>query len=231
MSALTTDGAVAVELSPAMRRALNSALEREARRVARLLHDGAGQYLFALQLALTELDRRLPPHLAPVLDEIRGLTVQLDDQLRVHARELYPVVLENLGLVPALRQLFDTVERRSDLIIGFTTAMEGRQPADVEFSLYRGVQEALTNIIKHARATRITVDLRQAGERIRCSISDNGVGGVAIQPARNGRLGLGLVSIRERMTLVSGTVEIRSQPGKGTNVILSVPVRPGPRER
>jgi signal transduction histidine kinase len=203
---------------------LNGTLEREAKRIARLLHDGAGQLLFALQLSLADLNRQLPAHLGPLLDEIRSLTLQLDEQLHQHSRELYPVVLEDLGLVPALRQLLESLDKRSNILVEFKCTTRSRPPAHVEVCVYRCVQEALTNAMKHARATRITVRLWQTKTFLACSVTDNGIGGIPAEPVTGGKSGLGLVSIRERMKLVLGTVEIRSRVGAGSEVILTAPL-------
>jgi signal transduction histidine kinase len=203
---------------------VNATLEGEARRVARLLHDGAGQILFALQLALTELDRALPAHLAPILAEIRGLTQQLDDQLHCHSRELYPVVLEDLGLFSALRQLVEGLDRRSRVVCSFECGVSDRPRAEIEFAVYRAVQEALTNAMKHARAHHVCVRLSRERDWLRCSVADDGIGGVAELSARPTRTGLGLTSIRERMKLVGGTVEIRSAKGQGTEIVLRAPL-------
>jgi len=204
---------------------VNATLEREARRVARELHDGAGQLLFALQLAVAELDRELPPQYAPVLAEIRNLTQQLDDQLHCHSRELYPVVLEDLGLAPALRQLVASLDKRSGIACMFECTEIARSRAELEFAIYRSVQEALTNALKHAHGSRVVVQLSREGQLLRCAITDDGVGGIEEASGAVRRTGLGLTSIRERMRLVGGTVEIRSPIGRGTAMILRAPLK------
>ena len=204
---------------------VNATLEREARRVARELHDGAGQLLFALQLAVAELDRDLPPQYATVIAEIRNLTQQLDDQLHCHSRELYPVVLEDLGLAPALRQLVESLDKRSAIACLFDCTEIARPRAEVEFAIYRSVQEAVTNALKHAHGSRVLVQLSREGSFLRCSVGDDGVGGLEEASGAARRTGLGLTSIRERMKLVGGTVEIHSPIGRGTEIILRAPLK------
>lgn len=199
---------------------VNGTLEREARRVARLLHDGAGQIVFGLQLALAELDRSLPSENAQLVAEIRALVQQLDEQLHSHSRELYPVVLEDLGLQAAIGQLIQSLARRATVDVSFECSLDSRPSSDTEFAVYRGVQEALTNALKHSGARHILVTLVAEQGVLRCSVSDDGIGGVA---ERRSGAGLGLISIRERMKLVHGDVDIRSVPGEGTEVVLTAP--------
>ncbi|HUR21253.1 MAG TPA: ATP-binding protein [Vicinamibacterales bacterium] len=207
--------------SNAALRGANDLLEHEAQRVARLLHDSAGQIVFALQLALADIERGLPKRLLSRFGEVSTLLLQLDRQLRLHAHELYPVVLEDLGLAAALRELIRNVGQRAGLAIQFTCSLEGRLPREVESSVYRAIQEALRNTVKHARATEVTVNLELNGPLLACSITDNGIG-FAPHPSGHSGPGLGLVGIRERMKSINGTVHLESRRGQGTEVILGV---------
>ena len=211
-----------LEANAALRGA-NDLLEHEARRVARLLHDSAGQIVFALQLALADIERDLPKRVRPRLNELSQLLLQLDRQLRLHAHELYPVVLEDLGLAAALRDLIANVRQRAGLTIHFRSSLAGRLPRDVESSVYRAVQEALANIVKHASATEVTVKLELSGRLLASSIADNGVGFVPPPQGHRGP-GLGLLGIRERMKSINGTVHVESTRGQGTEIILAVPL-------
>jgi len=202
-------------------RSANDLLEHEAHRVARLLHDSAGQIVFALQLALADIERDLPQRLRPRFSELSKLLLQLDQQLRLHAHELYPVMLEDLGLAAALRDLVDNVRQRAGLSITLTCSLPTRLPRDVESSVYRAVQEAFANILKHARATEVTVRLEMTDANLVCSIADNGVGFTPHPPGQSGP-GLGLVGIRERMQSINGMVHVKSKPGQGTEIILAV---------
>jgi signal transduction histidine kinase len=214
-----------LEANAALRGA-NDLLEHEAHRIARLLHDSAGQIVFALQLALADIDRDLPKRLRPRFSELSKLLLQLDQQLRLHAHELYPVMLEDLGLAAALRDLIDNVRQRGGLTIHFNCSLMGRLPRDAESSVYRAVQEAFANILKHARATEVAVNLARTGATLVCSITDNGVGFVQ-HPRGHPGPGLGLVDIRERMKTINGTVHVKSRRGQGTQIILGVPLPTG----
>jgi signal transduction histidine kinase len=202
-------------------RSANDLLEHQAHRIARLLHDSAGQIVFALQLALADIERDLPKRLRPRFGELSKLLIQLDQQLRRHAHELYPVMLEDLGLAAALRDLADNVRQRAGLSITFTSSLSGRLPRDIESSVYRAAQEAFANIVKHARATEVTVKLDLTGQMLVCSIADNGVGFTS-NPRGQSTSGLGLVGIRERMQSINGMAHVKSKPGQGTEVILAV---------
>jgi signal transduction histidine kinase len=217
-----------LEVNAALRSS-NELLEQEAHRVARLLHDSAGQIVFALQLAMADIDRDLPQSLRPRFKEMSQLLQQLDQQLRCHAQELYPVVLADLGLAAALRDLVDKIGGRAGLSIVFNCSLTFRPPADVESAVYRAVQEALTNTVRHARATQVNVTLGMMGAMLTCSLVDNGVGFLP-RPVGDPGPGLGLVGIRDRMKSINGTVHIRSARGQGTHVILAVPL-PAEEER
>lgn len=204
-------------------RSANDALEHEAHRVARLLHDGAGQIVFAMQLAIAHLDSVLPDTLRPRSMELSQLLQQLDEQLHEHSHELYPVMLVDLGLAAALRDFTNKLHHRVGLAITFTCSLTDRLPRDVESAVYRAVQEALTNVVRHAHATQVTVDVRVLGAVLACSVVDDGVGFIPRPPGEPG-MGLGLVGIRDRLKAINGTVDIRSTEGQGTHIILSVPL-------
>jgi signal transduction histidine kinase len=209
--------------SNAALRGANDLLEREAHRIARLLHDSAGQIVFAMHLALADLDRDVPDGMRPRFNDLSRLLDQLDQQLRCHAHELYPMVLKDLGLPAALGQLIEKIRQGSGLAIQFTCSFKGRLAPDVESPVYRAVQEALTNILKHAHATEVVVTVERTGSMLTCSIVDNGVG---FAPQAGGHLGpgLGLAGIRERIKAINGTVHVKSQSGQGTVIMLTVPL-------
>lgn len=207
-------------------RSSNGLMEEEAHRFARLLHDSAGQMVFALQLSLADLHRELPQGLKPRLDEFSQLLQQLDRQLRFHAHELYPVVLEDFGLEAAVSDLIDNVRLGTGLTLALDCTLTVRLPRDVESAVYRAVGAALANIVKHARATEVTVRLGLVGARVVCSITDNGVGFVP-RPVGSPGAGLGLVGIRDRMRAVNGTVHISSKRGQGTHIRLGAPLPAG----
>jgi signal transduction histidine kinase len=208
--------------SNAALRSANDLLESEAHRIARLLHDSAGQIVFAMHLALADLERDLPAGLRARFNELSRLLDELDQQLRCHAHELYPMVLKDLGLPAALGELLERVRRGAGLAIEFRCSLTHRLAPHLESPVYRAVQEALTNILKHAHATEVIVTVDYTDSMLSCSIADNGVG-FAPQAGHLGP-GLGLAGIRERIKAINGTVHVKSQCGQGTVIMLVVPL-------
>jgi len=209
-------------------RGLNEALEEEIKRIAHALHDEAGQLLASVHIGLAEVARDLPPHTSRRLDDVRGLLTKIEEQLRHLSHELRPTILDDLGLHPAIEFLADGVSRRTGLQITVEGAPGKRMPAPTETALYRIVQEALTNVTRHAQASRVTIRFVRDGRLLRCSIRDNGTGfDVLAVQARRGVRGLGLIGIQERLNAVGGTLNITSIPGSGAELIVSVPVEAG----
>ena len=207
---------------------LNERLEEEAKRIAHALHDEAGQLLSSVHLALEEFARGLPKGARAGLGTVKELLDQIEEELRRLSHELRPTVLDDLGLLPALEFLADRVSKRSGLVITVGGTTERRLPASVETALYRSVQEALNNVMRHAKATRVRVEFRQGEGAVECAVRDDGVGFDA--PAAQGRRGeggLGLLGIRERADALGGTLTIRSAPGQGTEVQITIPVESG----
>src|SRR5438093_377787 len=204
---------------------LNEMLEEEAKRIARALHDEAGQLLATVHIALAEVARELPLPVRKRLQEVRGLLNQVDEQLRHLSHELRPTILDDLGLCPALGFLAQGVSTRTGLLITVKGSTEGRLPLSIETALYRIVQEALTNISKHARATRVQIQFQREARRIRCVVRDDGIGfDVPSVLHRKGEQGLGLIGIRERLNALGGTLQITSAPGRGTELLITVPL-------
>lgn len=209
-------------------RSLNERLEEEAKRIAHALHDEAGQLLSSVHLALDELAQELPPDAHRHLHPVKELLSQIEEELRRLSHELRPTILDDLGLLPALEVLADRVAKRIGLAVTVRGDTGGRLPPPVETALYRSVQEALTNVGRHARATRVDVEISRDGDVVRCSVRDDGAGfDISTVLARRGKRGLGLTGIWERATALGGTLVIRAAPGEGTHLLLTVPVRRG----
>lgn len=208
---------------------VTAAQEEEQRRLARELHDETGQSLTSLLVGLRTLAEA--PSLAAVREqaaELRRVTARTLDEVRRLARGLRPGVLDELGLVPAIDQLaFDHAQMRSIAVevsaVGF--GLE-RLPPTVEAALYRIIQEALTNAVKHSGARTANVVLQRRREMVQAIVSDDGCGfdveGTLRTPAA--RAHLGLHGMRERAALLDGTVTIESTPGEGTTIYARVPV-------
>jgi signal transduction histidine kinase len=203
------------------------AREDEARRIAHELHDESGQLLAALHITLDDLVAQVPEQSASIRT-LRDVLDRVEAQLRRLARELRPTILDDLGLAPALEWLAQGLAKRRDVTIT-VAAPERRLAPEVETALYRIVQEALTNAVRHARPRRIEVEVREEGSRIRAMVRDDGHGfDAAAALARRGDRGLGLIGIRERAAALGGTAEIRSTPDRGTELCVVIPRETGP---
>jgi signal transduction histidine kinase len=202
-------------------RGLNEALENQSRRTARQIHDGAGQILFSLQLALAELMTTLPSRSKPQLDQAMQLADHLDQQLRGLSRDLYPVALDDLGLNAAVRHLLDGVATRAGITVSFHSSIPNQLPPQVAICLYRAIHEGVTNVVRHARATELDVSMERDRDGVVSTVRDNGVGIAddGTQPA-----GLGLRGIRDRLTGLHGELELTSAPGTGTQLTIFIPV-------
>jgi signal transduction histidine kinase len=205
-------------------RHINELLEEETRRIARELHDEAGQLLAGVYLALDDIVKDVPQDLATRLAKVRGYLGQIEMHLRRLAHELRPTILDDLGLLPALEFLAEGFAQRSAIKVTVSGACDERLPARVENAFYRVVQEALTNAGRHARASRVTVDLRRRNGQITCSVRDDGIGFDPDAILVRGAHGLGLLGMRERLAPFGGTLEIHSAPGRGTEVRVAAPV-------
>ncbi len=218
----------AVELRALSERAIN-AQEEERKRIARGLHDDIGQSLSMLIINLERMEGGLPPEaeLRRSLAAARDLARRTLDELRLVMYGLRPGMLDDLGLAPAIRWY-----ARSNLepagarlrFEGFDEAL--RLEPRLEITLFRIAQEAINNILRHARSTAVVIGLRQDGERICLEVADNGRGFDVKRTTRQAlRLRhFGLLGIEERAELVGGTAEVASQPGQGTRVRVWVPL-------
>jgi signal transduction histidine kinase len=203
---------------------LNEMMEMEAKRIAHALHDESGQLLVALRIDLSQLERDLSPPLRKRLRPIQRRLDEIEEQLRRLSHELRPTILDDLGLCPALSFLAEGVSKRTGLEITVEGSTKGRLPVAVETALYRVVQEALTNVMRHAHAGRVKVGIRPEGKMLRCQVEDDGIGfdPSALSAAGNG---LGLRGIEERLKALGGSLEIRSSPSHGTALRIEVPLK------
>jgi two-component system sensor histidine kinase UhpB len=204
---------------------LNETLEEEVKRIAHLLHDEAGQLLAAVHLAIEDVARELPPPARERLGKVKEFLGQMEIQLRRLSHELRPTILDDLGLLPALEFLAEGVSKRTGLSITVEGSGIGRFPPRIETAFYRIAQEALNNVHRHARATRVDIRLQQEAQAICYSIRDDGVGfDVPSVLAKKGDKGLGLIGIRERLNPFKGTFQINATPGQGTELLMSIPL-------
>jgi signal transduction histidine kinase len=201
-----------------------TAQEEERKRIARELHDETGQALTSLMVRLQTMNQQCPvPELKPQMEEVRRLIAQTLDDVHNLAVELRPSVLDDLGLEAALQRYIQDYRRRFQLDIDFVAVgLDERLPPAAETTLYRIVQEGLTNIARHAQARTASILLERRNGRVRVIIEDDGQGFALQQVAGSGRLGL--YGMRERAELLDGTFTIESEPGQGTSIFVEVPL-------
>jgi signal transduction histidine kinase len=216
-------------------RRLSEAQENEQRRIARELHDQVGQTVTGLALGLKALEQKLQGQ--PAQEQVRwlrSLTSELGRDIHRAAADLRPTALDDLGLKDALLALASDWSER----FGFAVDVQfvgayTRLPPEIETVIYRVLQEALTNVLKHAQAHNLSIVLERRSKRLHIIIEDDGVGfrpeAVASKNGssrgeRGSRIPLGLSGIRERLSLVDGTLWIESEPGDGTTLFIQIPV-------
>lgn len=216
----------------AYRRSVSSqilrAQEDERRRIARELHDETSQALTTVMLTLQMARESLGDGQGPAREQLERaaeLTARTLEEVKRLTFELRPTILDDLGLVPALRRYTKTVLEPLGLQVTFEAlGLDGRLDPELETALFRIVQEALTNVVRHARASRVAIELVAGPGGIRATVADDGIG---FEPGdyagETGGRGLGLVGMRERAELVGGRLVVRSQPGHGTVVEVEVP--------
>jgi len=206
-------------------RQLNETLEEEIKRIAYAVHDEAGQLLVAVHLALAEVAPELPEPQQAQIARIKELLNQVEKHLRRYSHELRPTILDDLGWIPAIRFLAEGISKRAGVPIHIDTAVSGRLSSAIETALYRIVQEALTNAVKHAKASNVWIRAWKESLVLCCSIRDDG-GGFDPGKAHEARSqkGLGLIAMQERVTAIGGTLRIQSSVGNGTELSIRLPL-------
>jgi len=217
--------AVAVDLSErvardALRRVVE-AQELERRRLARELHDQTGQELTSVLLGLKAVEEaKSDAERAKALAAVREQVVETLHDVRRLAVELRPKALDDFGLAAALERLRDTFSEQTGMRVDLESRIRDRLPPDVETALYRIVQEALTNIVKHAQANAVSIVLARKAGAVTALIEDDGRG---FNHDGSGE-GLGLLGMGERLALLGGRLEVESRPGAGTTIVAEVPL-------
>jgi signal transduction histidine kinase len=195
------------------------AQEAERRRLARELHDEAGQTLTSMLIGLKALEEKTDPDSRDVVSSLRDAVVDTLRGLRRIVVELRPKALDDLGLVPALEALTTDFAQRTGVDIQFEAGSFPRLPAEAESALYRIVQEGLTNVVRHSHARHASVSLSSNDDRLRLLIDDDGRG----FDVANTNGGFGLEGIGERAHLLGGRFTVTSTPGRGTSLVVEVP--------
>jgi len=208
-------------------RRLLSVQEEERKRISRELHDVVAQALTGINLRLATLKSRTTASAKDLQEKIATTQLLVEKSVEIvhgFARSLRPTVLDDLGLVPALKSYFLAQREETGLAIHLTTfpAVE-KLSSGVKTALYRIVQESLSNVARHAEATRVTVKISDRGSRIGMQIQDNGRG-FQLDKLDTTAIGqLGLLGMKERAEMFEGTLKIQSAPGKGTTVRVEIP--------
>jgi signal transduction histidine kinase len=234
-----TERKVAEEKIRALSHRLFSVQEDERKHLSRELHDDLGQRLNAAKIAVDLLARDLagsPGDIASRLSQLSQVLKGSVESVRHLSAGLRPASLERLGLVGAIRNDCDQLAARQGFKVEFTHhGMDGvRLSHEAEINLYRVVQEALNNVVKHARATEVGIQLVASHPIVRMRIRDNGTGFDPAQRKAKKSQGLGLVGMAERMDLLHGSFKIHSNPGMGTRITTEIPIgeaiEPQPQE-
>lgn len=205
-------------------RQINETLEAEIKRIAYAVHDEAGQLLVAVHLALAAVARDLPQAQQAQIGHIEELLGEVEKQLRRCSHELRPAILDDLGWVAAIRFLADQVSQRAALVIDIRASASLRLPSAMETALYRIVQEALNNVVKHANAKHVLIRAWREESAVCVSLRDDGKGFDVDNAQAQGKKGLGLVAMQERASAMGGTLRLESSPTRGTELALRFPL-------
>ncbi|HEX7586869.1 MAG TPA: response regulator, partial [Anaerolineae bacterium] len=208
-----------------------SALEEERTRIAREIHDGIGTLMTAIKMDMVFLGRGIgeigAPQSPDALREQIGATTKLVDEaiqaLHEIVHELRPGVLDHLGLRASLEWQMQEFQERTKIECQFTSDLDELEPDPARATaVFRILQEVLTNVARHAQATRVEASLRQPSNELILQVHDNGKGISETQVSDAGRFGL--LGIRERVHVFGGSVVIRGSPGEGTDITVRIPV-------
>jgi signal transduction histidine kinase len=206
------------------------AQEAERRKISQELHDELGQRLTAMHINLAAIGKDLKPECPSIIKERLTETLSLVDhtleQIRELSLNLRPSMLDDLGLVPTLRWYINRYAKRLNTEVRFSVMnLEQRLDSEIETTLYRVVQEALTNVAKHARATEVRIRLERTESALTAFIEDNGQGGIGhISHGKHPSQGIGLLGMQERVAGLGGEFRIQSPPGQGTQLLIEIPI-------
>lgn len=223
-SALANRASISIANMELFEQTKDLAVMEERNRLARDLHDSAKQKAFAALAQLGTARGIMNGHENSAsihLSEAENLVSDVIQELTFLVQEIYPIALQEKGLTAILREHIFEWENRNDVTIQFVTRNERRLSLEVEQAIYRIAQETLANIARHSHATRVDMSLVYESESLQLSVSDNGCG----FDTNTKSPGMGLRSIRERVSSVHGTVQVQSAPGHGTRLLVQVPTK------
>ncbi len=207
------------------------AQEGERRRISRELHDELGQALTAIKYNLEIIERDLPENFSEGkerLKEVETLSAQILGQLRTLSHDLRPPMLDDLGLLPTLRWYIENYGKRWKIKTHYEAiSFPEKMNPDLETALYRVIQEALTNIAKHARADDVHIHLSCTDLAVMVTITDNGIGfdPQEVPALEAQKRGFGIMGMQERVSSFGGQIDILSRPGAGTQIAIEIPLK------
>lgn len=225
---------VGVELEKAQHRQMLGlkiiqAQEEERKRVAREIHDGPAQMMAHVVFRAEIAERLLSQDVNQAkqeLHELKGTVRSSLTEVRKIIFDLRPMVLDDLGLLPTLRKYLENFKQRYQITCDLKIlGREERLTSAMEVALFRLIQEALSNVAKHANASKAVIRLEFLYERVTVSVQDNGVGFEYHPGSQKEKSQFGLIGMRERVELLEGKMEIRTSPGSGTRVMFTIPTR------
>jgi two-component system, NarL family, sensor histidine kinase DegS len=204
--------------------------EEERKRLAMDIHDGIGQMLTSLKFQIESIDGKRAEDVQAKLHEIQQLITQVIKEVRRVTFNLKPTVLSDYGLQAALNVFVKEIGKLSDIELTYTSDADPslRLPQKIENNIFRIIQEAINNAIKYSEATRIDVSLQQTDNFVVIAVKDNGKGfdeKLVEKRSVNIESGRGFFNMYERTEYVNGSLDVKSEPGKGTSIVLTVPVK------
>jgi PAS domain S-box-containing protein len=226
-----TERKQAEDLSRGVSKRIMEAQESERRRVSRELHDSVNQILASVKFRIESLEEQLPGRYKTIQSEARKtrlLVNKVMSEIRRISRNLRPPELDDLGLRSAVRSLADEFNERTNIATVINDGWPKKELSpEVKLTLYRIIQESLTNIEKHARAKRVQISCAETENEIICTIEDNGLGIRTDKPGKTTikEGGLGFLHMHERLSFIGGTLEISSLPRRGTIVTIHIPLK------
>jgi PAS domain S-box-containing protein len=201
--------------------------ETECKRISRELHDEAGSSLIGINLKLDAVENKIPKYAEEIRSLLHDVKTQINDTymgMRQISHRLHPALLTDLGLEPALSQYITDIQQQKDMIISFKmVGFSGRINPDIETVLYRFSQEALSNTIKHARASSFKLAIIKGYPSIIFVAEDDGIG-FDLDNTHKDRPALGLLSMRERTMTCGGKFSLRTAQGQGTRIRIEIPL-------
>jgi signal transduction histidine kinase len=206
--------------------AATMAEERERRKLAADLHDDAGQLLSLASMKLHALENVGEAQRGAGLAELEGLLKQIRTRVASLSFQLSPPLLQDVGLVAAIQWLAEDLEGSHGLSVSLVEEVEFRLDQSVRVTLYRAIRELLLNVVKHSGVKKASVRFSKEGSMALVAVEDAGVG----MPTSARRSGFGLLALRERIENLGGSLETRGAPGRGTTVVIRIPMPTSPAD-